>query len=170
MSKAFTRESDDTPELPQRPKRPSPLPPGAKNYLTPGGAQKLRKELNLLAECERPKLAALPKGDEAQRQLQAVEERIDHLQESLSSAVVVEPPADTDGPVRFGATVTVRNPRGEVLCYRIVGLDETDIDRDWVSWLSPVAKAMLNSRTGQKISLKLPGGDEQWEIVSVSYE
>ena len=163
------RESDDAPEIPVRPRRSSPLPPGAKNYLTPGGAQGLREELNRLLDIERPRLSASTDDDD-RRQFQAVNERIEHLQESLPSAVVVSPPLMPDDQVRFGATVTVRNQRGEESRYRIVGVDETDIDRDWVSWLSPMAKALLNARIGQQIRIKLPGGEEQLEIVSVAYE
>ena len=169
MSKAFTRESDDAPELPVRPRRPSPLPPGARNYLTAGGAQGLREELNRLINIEQPRLVA-SKDDQAKRQLQAVNERIEHLQQSLQSAVVVAPPALPDHQVRFGSTVTVRNQRGEESRYRIVGVDETDVDRDWVSWLSPIAKALLNARVGEQVRIKLPGGEEQLEIVAVAVE
>ena len=169
MSKAFTRESDDAPELPVRPRRPSPLPPGARNYLTADGAQGLREELNRLINIERPRLAASD-NDEGKRQLQSMDERIDYLQQTLGSAVVVNPPAVPDDQVRFGATVTVRNQCGEESRYRIVGMDETDIGRDWVSWLSPIAKALLNARVGQLVRIKLPGGEEQLEIVSVAYE
>jgi transcription elongation factor GreB len=169
MSKAFTRESDDAPEMPVRARRPSPLLPGAKNYLTAGGAIALREELNRLLHTEHPRLAAAG-GDAAKRQLQAVNERIEYLQQSLHSAVMVAPPAQPDGQVRFGATVSVRNRRGEESRYRIVGMDEADIDRDWVSWLSPIAKALLNTRVGQQIRIKLPGGEEQLEILGVAYE
>jgi transcription elongation factor GreB len=169
VSKAFTRESDDAPELPVRPRRSSSLPPGARNYLTAGGAQALREELNRLINLERPRLTAANDND-AKRQLQAVNARIEHLQQSLHSAVVVAPPAAPDDQVRFGATVTVRNQRGETSRYRLVGVDETDIDRDWVSWLSPIAKALLNARVGQQVRIKLPGGEEQLEIIGVAYE
>lgn len=152
-----------------RPRRILPLPPGARNYLTAGGAQQLRDELACLLNVEQPRLAAA-KDDEAKRQLQAVKERIEHLQQSLHSAVVVNPPSVSDGQVRFGATATVRNQRGEESRYRIVGVDEADIDRDWVSWLSPIAKALLNARVGQLVRIKLPGGEEQLEVVSVAYE
>lgn len=108
--------------------------------------------------------------DDARRQLQAVNERIEHLQQSLQTAVVAAPPATPDGLVRFGATVTVRNQRGEASRYRIVGIDEADIDRNWVSWLSPIAKALLNARVAQKVRIKLPGGEEQLEVVDVTYE
>jgi transcription elongation factor GreB len=169
MSKAFTRESDDAPELPVRRRLSSPLPPGAKNYLTAGGAKRLREELDALINIERSRLAALP-GDEARRELQSIDDRIEHLQESLHTAVIVPPPATNDDRVRFGATVTVRNRRGEESRYRIVGVDETDVDRDWISWLSPLGKALLNAPIGQRVRLKLPSGDEELEIVAVSYE
>jgi transcription elongation factor GreB len=129
----------------------------------------MRDELGRLRNVERPRLAA--SGNEADRnQLEAVDERIENLQQSLHSAVIVEPPAVPDGQVRFGATVTIRNRQGETTRYRIVGADETDLDRDWVSWLSPVAKALLNARVGQHVRLRLPGGEEQLEIVDVNYE
>ena len=169
VSKAFTRESDDAPEMPVRPRRPSPLPPGAKNYITAGGTQGLREELNRLLDIEQPRLVD-SKDDQAKRQLQSVNERIEHLQQSLQSAVVVAPPALPDRQVRFGSTVTVRNQRGEESRYRIVGVDETDMDRDWVSWLSPIAKALLKARVGEQVRIKLPGGEEQLEIVGVTYE
>lgn len=170
MSKAFTRESDDAPELPIRPRRPSPLPPGAKNYLTLGGSLRLREELNRLLNIERPPLAASADDDDARRRLQSMDERIDHIQQSLQFAVVVNPPTVPDDQVRFGATVAVRNQRGEESRYRIVGVDEADIDLDWVSWLSPIAKALLNARVGQQVRIKLPDGEEQLEIMGLAYE
>ncbi|MEY2466117.1 MAG: transcription elongation factor GreB, partial [Verrucomicrobiota bacterium] len=81
----------------------------------------------------------LPTGDSLK--LQALNQRIQQLQESLASAVIVERPREPADRVRFGATVTVRERSGEESSYRIVGVDETDIDRGWVSWISPIAKA-----------------------------
>jgi len=78
------------------------------------------------------------------------------------------PPAERDR-VQFGATVTVRERNGEELSYRIVGVDETDIDRGWVSWLSPIAKALFNARLGERVRFKLPSGEEELEIVGVAY-
>ena len=170
MSKAFTRESDDIPERPLRPAPSSPLPPGAKNYLTRRGAEKLREELNRLIELERPRLVALAQHAETKAQLQILDERIHHLQQSLQTATVVTPPADTETKVRFGATVSVRHGQGEVTQYRIVGLDETDVDRGWVCWFSPIAKALLNSSVGARVRFKVPSGEEELEIVSVTYD
>jgi transcription elongation factor GreB len=169
MSKAFTRESDDVPELPV-PRHAVVLPPGAKNLLTPGGAVRLRAELERLTREERPRLAASIGDDsDAKRRLQALDQRLGHLQETLHTADVIEPPTVRDDVVRFGATVLVRERSGEQTTYRIVGVDETDLDQNWVSWLSPIAKALLNARVGQRVRFKFPAGEEELEILSVSY-
>jgi transcription elongation factor GreB len=165
MSKAFTRESDDGPELPVRPRASSTLPPGAKNYMTPDGARRLRDELNGLLE-RRPSLAASP---DKELELATMDARILQLQDSLGSAVVAAPPPPPWEQVRFGATVKVRE-RAEVESYRIVGADETDIDRGWISWLSPLARALTNSRLGQKVRFRRPSGEAELEIIEVTYE
>ena len=169
MSRAFVRESDDRPELPIA--RPSPaLPPGAKNYLTPGGAVRLRQKLQQLVEVQRPSLVeALPDID-AKRQLLALDLQIQQLEESLQSAEVVPPPADGADVVRFGATVRVRRQDGEEDDYRIAGVDEIDLERGWVSWMSPIAKALLNARVGDIVRFRFPSGEEPLEIVQVGYE
>lgn len=169
MSRAFVRESDDRPELPIA-RQPSPLPPGAKNYFTPGGAARLREELQRLVEVDRPNLAS-SSDPEAKRQVLALDQRIQQLEESLQSAEVVQPPAAALADVvRFGSTVTVRRAKGEEDTYRIVGVDEIDLERSWVSWASPIAKALLNGRVGQRIRFKYPSGEEQLEIVKIEYE
>jgi transcription elongation factor GreB len=168
MSKAFTRE-DDRPDVTVVPRPASVLPPGAKNYLTSDGAERLRRELNHLVEVKRPGLIANgPASDSPE--FQALNHRIQQLQESLASAVVVELPTEPLDRVRFGATVTVREHSGEESSYRIVGVDETDIDRGWVSWISPIAKALMNARVGERVHFKLPGREKELEIVSITYE
>jgi transcription elongation factor GreB len=72
--------------------------------------------------------------------------------------------------VRFGATVTVRESDGNEATYRIVGVDETDMDCGWVSWLSPIAKALLNSQRGQRVRFKFPSGEETLEVMDIRYE
>ena len=157
MSKAFTRESDDGPDLPA-PIRPiSALPPGVKNYMTAAGVDQLRAELARLVQAERPRAASL-------------DQRIVHLEAALRSAVVVTVPEKPWNEVRFGATVTVRDRAGEESRYRIVGVDETDMDRDWVSWRSPIASALLNARIGQRVRFRVPAGEQELEIVAISYE
>lgn len=101
--------------------------------------------------------------------LQSLDQRIVRLQQSLESAVITPAPPPPWEQVRFGATVTVRNERGEESQYRIVGADETDVDRGWVSWLSPIAKALLNARLGQKVRFKFPDGEAQLEITRITF-
>src|SRR5690349_10572794 len=125
MSKAFTRESDDAPEQPV-PVRVSSLPPGVKNYITADGARRLREEMDRLLQVERPRLSELANEGERRRELQLLDQRVALLHESLQTAVVVEPPAQPDDQVRFGATVAVRDRAGEESVYRIVGVDEID--------------------------------------------
>jgi len=168
MSRAFIRESDDLPERPTLARRASPLPPGAQNYITPDGARRFREELEHLVQIERPRLAAMDDPD-AKRQLQEANQRIDQLQQCLESALVVSAPMERDR-VQFGATVTVRERSGGELSYRIVGVDETDIDRGWVSWLSPIAKALVNARQGERVRFKCPSGEEELEIARIEYE
>ena len=168
MSRAFVRESDDRPELPVA--RPlSNLPPGTKNYLTPDGAERLREELQRLIEVVRPPLAAASDDADAKRQLATINGRIQQLEQSLQSAEIVHPPADSGEAVRFGAFVTVRRG-GDEDQYRIVGVDEIDLDRGWVSWLSPIARALLNQPLGARVKFKFPSGEEDLEIVRISYD
>lgn len=170
VSKAFVRESDFG-DLPEIPPPASPLPPGARNYMTAGGVARLRRELAQRLEEERPKLASAPADDlESKRELQVLDQRIRYLQESLRTAEVAAAPPASDDVVRFGATVTVRENSGAETTYRIVGVDETDLDRNWVSWLSPIARALLNARVGQRVVFKLPRGQKELEIVAVAYE
>ena len=169
MSKAFTKEDDGAGQ--NAPLRlPSPLPPGAKNYVTPAGVQQLRAELDRIVEEERP-LAAGAADLDAKERVHALDERILHLRRSLESAVVVGPPKAEDDHVRFGATVTVRNqPGGERTRYRIVGVDEADSDRGWISWLSPIARSLLKAQVGERVHVGLPSGERELEIVEIAYE
>lgn len=170
MSKAFLRESDFD-SLPDLPPPASLLPPGSKNYLTSGGARRLRRELERLIDADRPPLAAAAPSDiDAKRELQALDQRIRYLQQSLRTAEVVASTADDTDVVRFGATVTLRDADGEVSTYRLVGVDETDLDRGWVSWRSPLAQALLNARMGQRVPFQSPAGTRLLEVMGISYE
>ena len=169
MSRAFVRESDDAPELPIARQSPA-LPEGARNYITRGGAERLRAELQRLVETERPALAAASDDPAAKTRLLALDQRIGELERSLQSAEVVDPAAPDDPTVRFGATVTVRRSDGEEDQYRIVGVDEIDLERSWVSWLSPIAKALLNRKLSERVRFKFPSGEEELEIIGVHYE
>ncbi len=173
MSKAFTKEDDAGDVLVPRPV--SPLPPGARNHFTAGGAQRLRAELARLTEMERPALLGLVgepgmRGADAKERLQHVEQRMAYLQQSLQTATVAPLPPPPHEVVRFGATATVRDQRGTETTYRIVGVDEADFERNEVSWRSPIARALLNARLGQKVPFKFPAGTAQLEIVRIAYE
>ncbi len=168
MSKAFTRESDDDLEMPVLRPRP-PLPFGVKNYVTPDGEVRLRDEVTRLIQHERPQIAASGGDADAKRRLAVIDQRLLQLEESLSTAVVVPAPEPPWDHVRFGATVNVRDSHGHADTYRIVGVDEMDVDRGWVSFLSPIAKALLNARLGGKVRFRFPSGEAQLEIVAISY-
>jgi transcription elongation factor GreB len=170
MSKAFTRESDDAPEPFPRPILVSPLPPGAKNYLTTAGARRLQAELEQLEQVIPPPSATLKTDSATHPEAQQLKQRRHFLRHSLATAVVVAPPAPPWEQVRFGATIVTRNQTGESTTYRIVGADETDADRNWVSWLSPLARALLNARLGQTVRFKLPTGEAALEILQITYE
>jgi transcription elongation factor GreB len=161
VSKAFTREDDQQDPAPA-PKPASPLPPGAKNYVTPDGAKMLKARLDTLLE-----EARRAPGEQAD----ALNERIHELKRALESAVVVPPPSGDVDVVRFGATVSVRTlPDGDTVRYRIVGVDETDVARGWISWVSPIAKALLAAGVGDRVRAALPSGERELEILEIVYE
>jgi transcription elongation factor GreB len=165
MSKAFTRESDeDGDHAPARPLG-AELPAGARNYMTPAGAARLREELERLSQVERPGLAAA--GDA--RALREADRRIAFLGRRLEALEVVDPAGQPAGRALFGATVTVRDEGGAERRYRLVGVDEADPGRGDVSWLSPIAKALLGAQVGDVVVARSPRGDEELEVVQVSY-
>jgi transcription elongation factor GreB len=170
MSKAFTRDENQGPEIPDVVPTVSSLAPGSKNYITPEGAKRLRDELQRLAEVTRPELVEARDDPDAKRQLARLDQRIVQLEESLHAAEIVEPPNGPADVVRFGAFVTVRESDGNETRYRIVGVDETDLDNNWVSWMSPIAKALLNRKSGERIRFKFPSGEETLEIKEIRYE
>lgn len=169
MSKAFTREDDSAPERPVTlPQAPS-LPTGAKNYLTADGAIRFQAELEQLTTELRPPLAALPADHSDRSALSRVEQRIRQLQNCLRTAVIVKPPTDSDPPmVRFGAYVIVRDSDGEESRYRIVGADEVDLSRGWISWYSPLARALQNARPGERVQFHSPAGPREFEVIAIS--
>jgi len=136
MSRAFVKEDVDPPERSGRKRSASGLPPGATNYITARGAKRLRDELNKL------------------RATNANSERINELEEILASVHVVDPPKGPSNSVAFGATVTVKDKDGATETFTIVGVDEVDIERHAVSWISPVGKALLAADMGAWIKLE----------------
>jgi transcription elongation factor GreB len=183
MSKAFTRE-DAAPEDDFEGEEESPIPAGSKNYLTPGGWQRMRDEVRWLVNTERPEVTrvvswAAKLGDRSEnadyqygkKRLREIDRRIRYITKRLEAAEVVDPATreETD-QVFFGATVTYAHKDGKEETIRIVGIDETDPRRHYVSWISPVARALIKAREGDTVVLRAPGGDEELEIVEVRYE
>jgi transcription elongation factor GreB len=184
MSKAFTRESDDA-ELDDDVDA-APLPAGTRNYMTPGGFARLKAELEQLTSTERPELVATvawaaSNGDRSEngdylygkKRLREIDRRIRFLVKRLDVAEVVDPalPRDDDGADRvyFGATVTVRGAGGDERTLSIVGIDEADATRGYISWISPMARALIRAREGDTVVLRTPSGVEEIEIVEVAY-
>jgi transcription elongation factor GreB len=187
MNKAFTRESEDEDEDGDAPENASPLPAGSKNYMTPAGFARLKSELDELLGRERPELVATiawaaGNGDRSEngdyiygkRRLREVDRRIRFLIKRLDAAEVVDPMArrdeGEDDRVYFGATVTVRNGRDEERTVSIVGVDEIDTTRGYISWVSPMARALLKAREGDTVTLNTPVGVEDLDVVHVRYE
>ncbi len=137
--------------------------------MTPDGERRLREELTHVQNAREQLLATKGDPDKPQK-LAALEQRAVLLDDCLRSASVVQPPAAPDDRVRFGATVTVREAGGTETRHRIVGVDEVDFDRGWVSWLSPIAKALLNKSVGQRVRFKAPSGEKELRIVAVTYD
>lgn len=153
MSKAFTREDDAEEDFaPQR----APLPPGTQNYITSEGAAKIQGELDRLLERKRN----LPTEDSNR----SLDGRIQYLQNLIRTFVVVER-GDSD-VVRFGSEVTV-NQNGIEERYRIVGVDEIDLERDHISWHSPLARALMAKRVGEVVEFRAPSGMQRLIILAI---
>ena len=173
MSKAFTRESDAEEELEVE---PAPLP--AKNYISPAGYARLKAELKQLVEAERPEVVrtvswAAKNGDRSEngdylygkKRLREIDRRVRFLIKRLEAAEVVDSAGRDSDQVFFGATVVLKDKT-----ITIVGVDETDTAKHRVSWISPVARALIKAREGDKVLLKTPGGVEELEILEVRYD
>lgn len=164
MSKAFTRESDDSGDEEVSLTRP-PLPPGTVNYITREGAERLQQRLNELID-RKVRLTALP--NETGLEQRKIESNIRALRQTLNSIVVAQAPPNKD-KVAFGATVGIRQPGGEEETYRIVGVDEAEPDNNLISWLSPLARALVSRRVGDKVQFRAPDGLREMTILNIGY-
>lgn len=149
MSRAFVKEDVDPPERSGRKRSASGLPPGATNYITARGADRLRKEL------------------EAVRAAKTSSERIAELEQILASVQVVEAPAVPSNSVAFGATVTVKDKNGATETFTVVGVDELNFESDAVSWISPMGKALLAADMGDWVNLE---GGRSAKIVKIEFK
>lgn len=182
MSKAFTRESD-APEDDELELGAPAAPEVAKNYITPVGHRRLKDELAQLWEVERPKLVetvawAAANGDRSEnadytygkRRLREIDRRIRFLSKRLELAEVVDNAGQDHDRVYFGATVTYADKSGAARTVTIVGIDEVDPARGRVSWIAPIAKALLKAREGDVVTLRTPAAAEEIEVVEIRYD
>ena len=189
MSKAFTKESDaegDEPDFAAEDAAHAELK-GVRNYITPSGLQRLKDELRFLLIRERPAVTqvvawAAGNGDRSEnadyqynkKRLREIDRRIRFLKKRIDAADVVDPEAPRAGRaathVFFGATVRYANAAGADRVVSIVGLDEVDLDRNHISWLSPLARALMRSGPSDSVVLRAPGSTEELHILEVRYE
>jgi transcription elongation factor GreB len=185
VNKAFTREPDSAPDDDGEDDDVGllALPAGAKNYITPEGYRRLRAELMQLLDDERPKVVeavswAAKNGDRSEngdyiygkKRLREIDRRIRFLTKRLDIAEVADPSAHFgNDQVFFGATVTYANAAGEQRTVTIKGIDEADNLAGEVSWISPIARALIKAREGDEVQLVTPAGVEVIEVVQVTY-
>lgn len=182
MSKAFTKETDqeedDSPE-----QSSGGLPAGTPNYLTPSGYAALQAELQHLLKVERPKTVeivswAASNGDRSEngdyiygkRRLREIDRRLRFLTKRLAIAQVVDPAQQSgNDQVFFGAEVTIADQDGAEHTYRIVGVDETHLGEHYISWISPMARALIKAREGDSVMVQSPSGPRDIDIIAVRY-
>lgn len=181
MNKAFVRETEGDEDEEQAPELK--LPGGTRNYITPAGHLRLKDELEHLVKRERPHVVeivawAASNGDRSEngdyiygkRRLREIDRRIRFLTKRLDIATVVDPLQQTNvDQVFFGATVTICDASGVENTYSIVGVDEADVGRGRISWVSPLARALLKAREGDTIRFQSPAGLRELDIVEVCY-
>lgn len=182
MSKAFTRETDQDDDEDGEASAPA-LPPGTRNYMTRRGHRLLREEFEHLVKVERPNLVqvvswAAGNGDRSEngdyiygkKRLREIDRRLRFLTKRLDSAVVVDPAEQENvDQVFFGATVTICDDEGVEACYQIVGIDEADVGAGMISWISPLARALMKAREGDLVRFQSPLGWREIEILEILY-
>ena len=164
-----------------------PQTTGVKNYITPSGLQRLKDEHRFLLTRERPAVTkvvawAASNGDRSEnadyqygkRRLRQIDRRIRFLTKRIDAAEIVDPEtprgARAATQVFFGATVRYANTSGTERVVSIVGADEVDLDRNYISWLSPLARALMKRAVGDRVVLHAPGGTEELQILDVRYQ
>ena len=180
MSKAFVRESDD--DLEDETAHAAEQDAPTRNYISPAGYARLKAELKSLVELERPEVVktvawAASNGDRSEngdylygkKRLREIDRRVRFLIKRLENAEVVDAAGRDVGQVYFGATVRLSSRANGARSVTIVGADEVDPARGRVSWISPIAKALLKARQGDAVVLRTPAGAEELEILEVRY-
>jgi transcription elongation factor GreB len=184
MSKAFTKENDEAEDLSLEESQDNAAlsTPGGKNYITPQGIERLRSEWKRLMDIERPELVkvvqwAAGNGDRSEngdyiygkRKLREIDRKIRFLTKRMENAEIIDPTQQKSDKILFGATVTLLDEQAQERKYSIVGIDETDGKKGRISWISPIAKALLKRSVGDTITVQLPKGEEDFEIIKISY-
>lgn len=182
MSKAFTKEQDGDLEEDEL-EIEADTPKGTKNYITPAGFARLHAEFNDLMKVQRPEIVkivswAAALGDRSEnadylygkKRLREIDKRIRFLTKRIGFAEVVDPALQPHEKIYFGATVEVCDAAGEDHTYTIVGMDEVDLARGHISWISPLAKALLGKQEGDTITVHTPTGAQLLEIIELRYE
>ncbi len=183
MNKAFVRETEVDDEEEQL-DASLKLPQGTRNYITPGGYARIKEELDHLLRTERPHVVevvhwAASNGDRSEngdylygkKRLREIDRRIRFLTKRLDLAEVVDPARQANpDQVFFGATVTICDEEGSEQTYQIVGVDETDFSRNRISWVSPLARALLKAREGDQVRFQSPAGWREIEVVGIEYK
>ncbi len=180
MSKAFTRDGDENNT--EVDTEVDASVPGGKNYITPAGAERLRAELKKLRYEERPEVTkvvswAAGNGDRSEngdylygkKRLREIDKRMRFLAKRLEAAEVVDPLAIQVEYVQFGATVTLRLEDDTEKTYSIVGVDEVDVNKGRISWMSPLARALLKAKAGDYVTFHSPKGEQEVEVLAVVY-
>jgi transcription elongation factor GreB len=182
MNKAFVKENDGEEDTEDTGIGPA-LPPETKNYMTPQGHRLIREEFEHLVKVERPEIVqvvswAAGNGDRSEngdyiygkKRLREIDRRIRFLSKRLDTAVVVDPAQQANlEQVFFGATVAICDSDGTEVTYRIVGIDEADASEGRISWISPLARALMKAREGDLVRFESPAGLREIEIVEISY-
>ena len=185
MSKAFTKENDQDGDDDLDDGAP-PLPVGSKNYITPDGYKCLKDEFDYLLKKDRPAVTAAvswaaKNGDRSEnadyqygkKRLREIDRRLRFLTKRLDIAEVVDPETlreeEMAEQIFFGATVTYAHANGDENTITIVGVDEIDMKRNHISWISPLARALMKARPGDAVTLRAPGGVEELDVIAVKY-
>lgn len=182
MNKAFVKETneDDDEEIPGM----LIIPGGSPNYMTVAGHAAIRAEFEQLVKVDRPEIVkivswAAGNGDRSEngdyiygkKRMRELDKRIRFLSKRLDNAVVVDPKAqENTEQVFFGATVTISGPEDEVACYQIVGIDEANAADGKISWISPLARALLKARVDDVVNFQSPSGWREVEVLAISYD
>lgn len=183
MSNAFTTEFSASEEDDDQPESSSQIPPGTKNYITPGGFRRLQNELDQLWKNERPALVqtiswAASNGDRSEngdyiygkKRLREIDKRIRFLAKRLENSVVVDPALRNNcEQIFFGATVTVCGLDGVNRTFSIVGVDEANPAIGLISWVSPLARVLIKTCVGDTVKLRLPNGVDELVVIEVAY-